>query len=231
MFKFVHLVWLLGSVTALAIDKPPEADLDEDAEDALVLEVVTVTGQARKLSLKHETRLRIIRQAWDQPRSRLKKDRDKMVCWLATPTGTHFQHVTCARNGDLESMRTHNSLAGYGRRHFRRSILADNSATIRATLAHLSDTGYFDKEFVAIASSGGQPPKDVPDVPELKKFAKAWLETENLKKTGQTEAKQIEAITTQGLTLKRYNRLVELTASHQSIKNKVTELVVELRQS
>ena len=55
----------------------------------------------------------------------------------------------------------------------------------------------------------------------------AWIEVENLTQAGKPEADVITAIKAESLTLKRYNRLVELTQGYQSIRDKVTELVIE----
>jgi hypothetical protein len=237
MIRIFPFLLLLCSLTGFAIEKPPEAELGEKSttadDDVLELDRLTVTGE--RLSLQKETRLRIVRQALDEPRSSKKEDRDKLLCWLETPVGTHFQHVTCARNGDLEALRLGGKdgglggSAGYGRHKFWRSIQADNAATLRNILADLPENNYFDQDFVSIASSGGQPPRDVPDVEELNLFAKAWIKVETLTTADTPEDEVVAAITAQGLTLKRYNRLVELTQSYQSIRAKVTELVIEQR--
>lgn len=229
MLKILPLALLLYCLTGFAIERPPEADLVGDSiasdEDVLILDPIVVTGE--KLSLKQETRLRIIRQGFNEPRSSLKKDKDKMLCWLEAPVGSHFRHVTCARNGDLDALRMSRmgGEAGYGQHRFWRSLQADNESTVRDIMNTLNETDYFDQEFITIASAGGQPPKDIPDMEELSQFAKAWMEVENLSQTGQAEDLVIAAITAEGLTLKRYNRLVELTQGYQSIRAKVTELV------
>ena len=41
------------------------------------------------------------------------------------------------------------------------------------------------------------------------------------------EEEVVAAIEAEGMTLKRYNRVVELTGEYQSIRAKVTELVLE----
>ena len=239
MLKAVSFLLLLWCLTGVAIEKPPEADADAvpDGEivsaedDVYELDAMEVVGERR--SLRQETRLRIIRQAMNEPRSKLKKDRDKLLCWLETPVGTHFQHVTCARNGDLEAVRTHGragqvgGMAGYGRHKFYRSIRADNPATMRKTLAAVPDSSYFDQDFVTIASAGGQPPRDVPEEKELDQFVNAWIASGELMKSGEPEEQVVATIEAEGLTLKRYNRLVELTKSYPSINARVTELVIE----
>ena len=235
MLRALPLLLLLYGLTGFAIEKPPEAELVEEStiadEDVLELDKLTVTGE--KLSIRREARLRVVRQGFNEPRSSKKEDKDKLLCWLETPVGTHFRHVTCARNGDLDALRLGGKdgglggSAGYGRHKFWRSMQADNEATIRNILSGLPGSDYFDQEFISIASSGGQPPRDVPDEEELYRFAKAWIEVENLTKLNKPEKQVVAAIEAQGLTLKRYNRLAELTADYQSIRAKVTQLVVE----
>ena len=94
-------------------------------------------------------------------------------------------------------------------------------------MADLPDSSYFDQEFYTIASAGGQPPRDVPEIEELNRFAMAWIAVEESARAGKKEEEVVQAIEDQGLTLKRYNRLVELTSDYPSIRAKVTELVIE----
>jgi len=237
MPKILFLLLLLSSFTAFAIEKPPEVEGDPDGDssfvddDVLELDRMSVTGE--RISLQKETRLRIVRQGFNESRSSKPEDKDKMLCWLEAPVGTHFKHVTCARNGDLDALRTGGKDgqiggdAGYGRKYFWRSIQADNNATIKSILADLPQDSYFDKDFATIASSGGKPPRDVPEEEELQKFAKAYIQVENLTGQGKPEAEVVAAIEAEGFTLKRYNRVVELTGEYQSIREKVTEFVMQ----
>lgn len=238
MLKTLPLLLLLFCITGFAIEKPPEADIAGEtaiADDVLELDRISVQGE--RISFKQETRLRFIRHAMNEPRSSKKEDKDKLLCWLETPVGTHFRHVTCARNGDLDALRLGGKAggmggsAGYGRHKFWRSLQADNEATIRSIMADLPDSSYFDQEFYAMTSAGERPPRDVPEMEELARFAKAWIEVEKLTKAGKPEAEVVAAISTEGLNLKRYNRLVELTQSYQSIRAKVTELVIDNQES
>ena len=240
MTKLLLGCLLVCSFNGFAIEKPPEAELVEESivandDDVLELDRLTVTGE--RLSLKRETRLRVVRHAMNEPRSSKEEDKDKLLCWLEAPVGTRFKHVTCARNGDLDALRLGGKdgqlggSAGYGRHKIWRSLQADNEATIRNILADLPDNSYFDQDFALIASSGGQPPRDVPEVEELNQFAKAWIKVETLTSQAKPEADVIDAITSEGLTLKRYNRLVELTQSYQTIRVKVTELVIDMKKA
>ena len=236
MPRTLLLLLLLSSFSVFAIEPPPEAAATEGEstvsdEDVLELDRMAVTGE--RISLQKETRLRIVRQAIAEPRSSKPEDKDKMLCWLETPVGTHFQHVTCARNGDLDALRMGGKDgqiggdAGYGRHKFWRSLQADNRATIRSIMADLPDNGYFDRDFAVIASSGGQPPRDVPEDEELQRFARAYVQVESLTGQGKPEEEVVAAIEAEGITLKRYNRVVELFGEYQSIKAKVTEYVIE----
>ena len=228
---------LLLSFAVFAIEKPPEAEDGEGDqatyanEDVLELDKMSVQGE--RLTLKKETRLRIVRQAMNEPRSNKKEDRDKMLCWLETPVGTHFSHVTCARNGDLEALRNGGKdgqiggAAGYGRNYYWRSLQAENESSLRNVMDGMPNNGYFDQEFAVIASNGGTPPRDVPEEEELHRFVNAYLQVQNLTAEGKPEEEVVSAIEAEGLTLKRYNRVVELVGSYQSIKDKVTEFVIE----
>jgi len=237
MLRTLPLLLLLCTFTAFAIEKPPEAEVEPGEESSvnddnvLELDRMSVTGE--RISLQKETRLRIVRQGLNEERSSKPEDKDKMLCWLEAPVGTHFKHVTCARNGDLDALRTGGKDgqiggdAGYGRKYFWRSIQADNNATLKSIMADLPEDSYFDKDFATIASSGGKPPRDVPEEEELHQFAKAWIKVESLTNQGKPEEDVIAAIEAEGFTLKRYNRVVELTGIYQSIRAKVTEFVIE----
>ena len=98
---------------------------------------------------------------------------------------------------------------------------------MRNALDRLPDSSYFDADFTAIATAGEQPPRDIPDMEELTRFAVAWMNVQDLMNAGKPEDQAIAAIEAEDLSLKRYNRLAELTASYPSIKNTVTELVLE----
>jgi hypothetical protein len=235
MRKALSVLLLLMSFTAFAIEKPPETEGEEEiaVNEGDVLELDRMAVQGEMLTLQKETRLRIVRQAMDEPRSSKKEDRDKMLCWLETPVGTHFRHVTCARNGDLDALRNGGKdgqvggSAGYGRHKFWRSIQADNEATIRNIMADLPENGYFDYEFSIIASKGGEPPRDVPEEEELHHFVRAWLQVQDLTTQEKPESEVVAAIEAEKLTLKRYNRIAVLADSYQSIKAKITEFAIE----
>lgn len=239
MLKLLPLLLFLYCLTGLAIEPPPETGGEGEAavaeDDVLELDRLTVTGE--KLSLRKETRLRLVRHAMNEPRSSKKEDRDKLLCWMEVPVGTHFHHVTCARNGDLDALRLGGKSgqiggsAGYGRHKIWRSLKADSAAGIRNILDGMSDDGYFDKEFVAIASNGGEPPRDVPDIDELEVFASAWVKVDKLTREGQPEEQVIAAITAEGMTLQRYNRIAVLAQSYSSIKVKVAEIVLQQEDS
>lgn len=235
MFRVSAILLLLLSFSSFAIEKPEEAEGVDQAtvnEDEM-LELDRMSVQGERLTLKKESRLRIVRQGLNEKRSFKKEDRDKMLCWLETPVGTHFKHITCARNGDLEALRNGGKdgqiggAAGYGRHKFWRSIQADNAATIRSIMADLPKNEYFDEEFAIVATNGGEPPRDVPEEPELQRFAKAWINVQQMMRESKPEADVIAAIKAEELTLARYNRIVVLADSYASIKAKLTEFVVQ----
>lgn len=235
MLRASAFLCLFLSITSLAIEKPTEAEGVDEAsvneEDVLELDRMSVQGE--RLTLRKESRLRIVRQGLNEERSYKKEDRDKMLCWLETPVGTHFKHITCARNGDLEALRHGGKdgqiggAAGYGRHKFWRSIRADNEATIRNILNDLPRNSYFDEEFALIATNGGEPPRDVPEEDELQRFAKAWIKVQKMTGESRPEEEVVEAIESGGLSLARYNRIVALAESYTSIKAKLTEFVIE----
>ncbi len=237
MIRVSAFLILFLSITAVAIEKPTEAEgVDEasvNGEDVLELDPMSVSGE--RLTLQKESRLRIVRQGLNEKRSYKKEDRDKMLCWLETPVGTHFKHVTCARNGDLEALRHGGKdgqiggAAGYGRHKFWRSIQADNEATIRNIMRDLPKNEYFDEEFAVIATNGGEPPRDVPEEEELHRFAKAWIKVQKMTGESRPEEEVVDAIQSENLSLARYNRIVALAESYASIKAKLTEFVIAER--
>ena len=235
MLKVLSFLLLFLSLSSFAIERPPEADLEVETaiNEADTIELDRMSVQGERLTLKKETRLRIVRQGLNEKRSFKKEDRDKMLCWLETPVGTHFRHITCARNGDLEALRKGGKSgqiggsAGYGRKYFWRSIQADNEATIDSIMADLPKNSYFDKDFAIIASKGGEPPRDVPEEEELQRFVRAWMNVQKLNSAGKSEEQAVAAIEVENLTLKRYNRIVVLVGSYESINAKVTEFAME----
>ncbi len=218
-------------------DAPSAEELEGAEEIPLELDPVEVTGS--DLNFNQEVALRIVRQAYNSPRSDRHEDRDKWVCWLEKPTGTSFNYLGCARNGDIWALRP-SAMPGSPASNFRPTRTAGYGTIMRSTrpvnqwkleqaLASLPGSGDFDEEFTTMVMLGERPPRDIPNNEEVDQFAKAWIATEELQKAGRPEEDQILAIKAEGLTLKRYNRIAELTEIFQSVENEVDSRINQLR--
>ena len=69
--------------------------------------------------------------------------------------------------------------------------------------------------------AGMEPPRDIPSDAELDQFAEAYKNVTALQGTGAGDDAMLAAIEAQGLTLREYNRVVELVETYQSIENEV----------
>ena len=214
-------------------DGPTAEELEGAEEVPLELDPVEVTGSG--LNFNQEVALRIVRQAYKSPRSERHEDRDKWVCWLEKPTGTSFNYLGCARNGDIWALRPDSGsrnmmpkrTAGYG--SIMRSTRPVNQWKMEQALLALPGSGDFDEEFTTMVMLGEQPPRDIPTDEEVDQFAKAWIATGEMQKSGESEEQQILVIQSEGLTLKRYNRIAELTEIFQSVENEVDSRIKQLR--
>lgn len=216
------------------IGAPAMEELEGAEELPLELDAIGVEGVG--LNYSQEVALRIVRQAYNAPRSDRHEDIDNWVCWLSAPTGTHFKHLNCARNGDLWSLRPRNfggkmvagiPIAGYGK--IFTSQHPANRMKLEKAMAALPGSSDFDREFLGMVMAGQQPERDIPDDEELDQFAHAWVKLAKLQKAGKSENKQIAAIKNEGLSLKRYNRIAELTETYQSVENQVDERIKRLQ--
>lgn len=245
MYRLIPLLLLLIFATAFAdetsvedelvfANEAPSAEELEGAEEVpLELDPISVSGQG--LSFQQEVALRVVRQAYKASRSDRREDIDKWVCWLEKPTGSSFNYLGCARNGDIWALRPDFGgnfakpfgMAGYGK--IMRTIRPVNRWKLEQALGALSGSTDFDREFLARVMAGEQPPRDIPNDQELDQFAKAWLQVGNLNKARKSEALQVAAIDAEGLTLQRYNRIAELVETYQSVENQVDERVKKLR--
>lgn len=215
--------------------KAPAADELAGAEEVpLELDPISVEGQA--MSYRQEVALRIVRQAYNAPRSERHEDIDNWVCWLSAPTGSHFKHLNCARNGDLWSLRPRNvggkllagiPIAGYGK--IFTTERPTNRWKLEAAMSALPGSSDFDREFLGLVMAGEQPDRDIPDDDELDQFAQAWVRVDKLNKAGKSEAMQIAAIEKEGLNLKRYNRIAALVETYQSVENQVDERIKKIQ--
>jgi hypothetical protein len=216
-------------------DEAPDAEELEGAEE-LPLELDTVSVEGVGLSYSQEVALRIVRQAYNAPRSDRHEDIDNWVCWLSAPTGTHFKHLNCARNGDLWSLRPRNiggkmvagiPIAGYGK--IFSSEHPANRRKLENAMAALPGSSDFDREFVGMVMAGQEPDRDIPNDEELGQFVQAFVKLGKMQNAGKSDDEQIAAIEKEGLSLKRYNRIAELTESYQSVENQVDERIKNLK--
>ena len=77
----------------------------------------------------------------------------------------------------------------------------------------------FDREFVSMARAGQTPPRDIPSKDELDRFALAYRAVDDLPNADDETLGAV--IHGAGLTLSRYNRIVDLLSIYQSIENQV----------
>lgn len=217
------------------IEQAPGAEELEGAEE-LPLELDPISVEGVGLNFKQEVALRIVRQAYNAPRSDRHEDIDNWICWVDEATGSHLKYLNCARNGDLRSLRPTSAggtlragipIAGYGKIY--RSTHPANRFKLEKAMAALPGSSDFDKEFLGMVMAGEQPDRDIPDEEEIDHFAHAWVQVGKLNKAGKSEEKQIAAIEKEGLTLKRYNRIAELIETYQSVENQVDERIKKLR--
>jgi hypothetical protein len=242
MKKLLLIILFIFSVPLVAqetltdeeLENAPTESLDvgeealENQEEPLELDKFTVTGE--QFTYEQETALRMVRQALKRNKSLKREDWDILVCWYRKPAGTHRTHLECARNGDLIALKPDRMMgntflggrgvgAGYGT--IMRSNRPVNKKTFEAMLNDLPGSDDFDQEFVAKSLAGQRLPRDVPSDTELDAFAEAYKIMGELEKAGADEDAMIQAIESQDLTIGRYNRLVDLVETYQSIENEV----------
>jgi hypothetical protein len=251
--KIIAFLLLLVSSASIAIEPPSDEDLDQaetkeldvGEEQPYELDEMTVTGV--QFTFEQETALRLVRQALKRPKSLSREDWHTWVCWYRKPLGTHRTHLECARNGDLAALKP--DLAGLSPQSIRGGINTDgergggNWGTImrsnrpvrksefEAMLNDLPGSDDFDEEFVSLALTGQNPPRDIPTDAELDSFADAYKNLGLLEKSGGSEEQMIIVIEAEGLTVTRYNRLVDLLETFQSIENEVAYRLGTLKRT
>ncbi len=211
--------------------------LESKKSDPFELDPIEVTRG--NLSFEEELTLRIVRQGFNEIASNKRKDIDKIVCWMSKPVGSRLSELSCARNGDVWASRPDNmrgvgsansaqySAVGYGKFMIASHPIARGK--LKRILNALSGSDAFDKEFIGLAVKGVKPPRDIPNEEEIERFTKAYVEVNRLSKQGKSEDAQVVAITTENLTLKRYNRIAELIETYASLKEDVASRVKLLR--
>ena len=229
------LLTLVLPLSAPAAEPPSDEDLEnaqheelDVGEEPLELDEFTVT--AERFSFEQETALRMVRQALKTPKSLKREDKDVWVCWYRKPVGTHRTYLECSRNGDLAALKPDRALGfnplgapGVGGNYgtIYRSKRAVNKKIFEAMLENLPGSDDFDQEFVGLALAGQSPPRDIPSEAELDAFTEAFKTVGALEKSDGSEQEMIQAIEAQDLSIERYNRLVDLVETFQSIENEV----------
>ncbi len=218
---------LLAAAPIAAQEQPLSEQARASAEEApLELDDLEVISEG--FSFEQEFTLRLLRDALYKPKSFSQENRDDWVCWIDEATGSHFNYLNCARNGDIWALERSSGMSaptvpagGYGR--ILRSERPVNRHKLEQALASLEGPEGFDQEFLALAVTGERPPRDIPSEEELDRFAQAYTVIGRLQSRGASEQRQVSAIEAQGLSLKRYNHIAELTEVYQSIENSVAE--------
>lgn len=234
LYASLAVTLLTAPVVVLAQDAPNRVDeapltqeqMDAAEKDDLELEPLEVTGEG--WSYDQEVTLRLIRQAYNRPKSFRQEDRDVWICWTQRATGSKFRYLGCARNGDLWALQPDNGInqmptgiAGYGR--IQVSTHPVNTWKLERALESLPGDTALDEEFTLKVLNGETPSRDIPDEAELDTFIEAYRSVGKLARRGATEAQQVRAIEDAGLSLKRYNRIVDLLEEFGTLKNTVGE--------
>lgn len=210
------------------LKRAEQQDLEVDGEP-IELDKITVYG--KQFTFEQEVGLRLIRQALKTHRSYLRKDRYVWVCKFRRPAGTHMKHIECARNGDFMALSFDPTYPTFEKdmpkdQRFGKIWTSQrpvNERKFEEMLSQLAGPADFDQEFVAMALSGKRPPRNVPSEDELDRFSQAYEAVESLSDLGTTEDELISIIESQELTLSRYNEIVELVETYQSIENAVAQ--------
>ncbi len=215
-----------GAVEPADAGGQPLSDEARAAAEESPLELDDLEVVSEGFGFEQEFTLRLLRQALYKPKSFKQEHRDEWVCWIDEATGSHFNYLNCARNGDIWALERPGGMGaptvpagGYGK--ILRSERPVNRYKLEQALKHLNGPEGFDQEFLSMAVSGERPPRDVPSDEELDQFARAYEVIGRLQSRGASEQRQVNAIEAQGLSLARYNHIAELTQVYQSIENSV----------
>jgi len=223
MRSLVATIALICPFSVTAIEPPTEEELAGAEEVPLEFGEIVVTGS--QFTFEQEVAFRLVRYAMDTPRSDKREDRDVWVCWHERGTGSRLRYLSCARNGDLWALRPDpdgstlmpRGAVGYGT--ILRSTRPVNRAKFNKMLATMEGNDEFDREFVAMARTGLNPPRDIPGKRELDRFAIAYRTVGEM--AGADDDMLEGAIRAKGLTLGRYNQIVDLMGIYQSIENEI----------
>jgi len=225
-FLTVCFCWFATAVVAQA----PISDAARETAEEKPLDLGALEVLGEGISFEQEFSLRLLRQALDKPKSRRQEDRDEWVCWIERATGSRFNYLNCARNGDLWALERPFGLAGptipvggYGT--ILRSERSVNRHKLERAISQLEGPEGVDQEFISLVLKGERPSRDIPDAAELDAFAQAWQALESLAGAGASEKEQIAAIESAGLSLGRYNHIAGLTETYASVKRAVAARV------
>lgn len=239
----LSLLVILWSVPGFADQLLTEEEIASAQSEVIDLGTLEVVGQ--DFSFEQEVQLRLIRQALKNHKSDKREDIDEWVCWYERSVASRRKHLICGRNGDLWALRPTtlgppgsgaltqlvNSPSGSSRRGYGtlwQSNLGIYKARFERNLDLLPGSDDFDREFLAMASLGQRPPRDIPSDEEFDRFTAAYQELGQMQ--GSSEAAQLAAIEAQGLTLARYNRIIDLISTYQSLMNEVAYRTGQLQR-
>jgi len=246
MIRLIPFVLLLFFANCIcAAEKPPVENIDEvetiPLEDEIPLELDPISITSERFTVKQEAALRMVRQALNREKSARKEDIDELVCWFDRGVGTRIKYLFCARNGDLWAREpdpfTGDLLGGSGNRQvpgygkILRSSQTMQPGRINKIFNALPGSPDQDDEFVAMALTGKNPPRDLPTEEEMDMFARAYSVLEVLSETGADDDEMESAIEAEGLSLKRYNQLIDLVDHYPSLRSKALERVNALSES
>lgn len=223
------------SATCPAVEPPPAEDLQGAVETPMDLGRIEVLGES--LSFEQELQWRLVRQALKNKRSDEREDIDDWVCWFEPELGSRIRRLKCARNGDLWALRPVDQApgaalaagaagppgSGYGTIWV--AELPLRKRKLEELLAQMPGNDEFDREFIDLAAQGQRPPRDIPDEAELDRFAAAYLEVDRLLEQNADDAALQAAIEAHGLALERYNQIVDLIDTYQSLMNQVAQRI------
>jgi hypothetical protein len=228
-------LWTMLCCSALpapgsAADDPDSGEREFAAnEQPLDLGIIEIS--ADRWTYEQEITLRMIREAYGQPRSALAEDRDKWVCWIQDQSLSKFAYLYCARNGDIQSRRPSQRLkggkwiaeGGYGR--FLVSTHPVIEHKFEKDLASFRGGDDFNSEFLALVMAGERPPRKIPNETEMEQFAAAWQELEAMEPGDSKDAQRSEIILNQGLTVNRYNQIQTIVDTYKSIRAQLMTIV------
>ncbi len=243
MLQRILAALALFCATTLIAEEPPEGvNLDEAPTETLgvedkklfdePLELDELVVTSERFTPMQEAGLRFIRGALGKPKRLTRRHRHDWVCWYRKPVGTHFTYLECARNGDINALLPQPVYPPYLSAHgpefgkIWRSPYPVRKGKMKAILDSLPGSDELDREFVAMQLAGKEPPRDIPEEEELDRFAAAFGA---VNASGGDDDELVSMIEAQGMTLERYNRIVELLETYQSLGKEVANRVGRLQ--